>query len=80
MNAGNCRLQLHCENVALPCILSPMHHVFDLVFVCDKMDAHQSSVTVGGVERLETMAKVALYSQTCQATAKVLHIHTQFIV
>lgn len=59
--------------VALPCILSPVHHVLDLVSVCDKIDAHQSSVTVGGVERLETVAKVALYSQTCQATAQVLH-------
>lgn len=71
-------LQLHHErsiNDALPCVLSPVHHVLDLVFVCDKIDAHQSSVTVGGVESLETIAKVALYSQTCQATAQVLHTY-----
>lgn len=65
----------HGTSINLPCILSPVHHVLDLVFVCDKIDPHQSSVTVAGVKSLETMAKVALYSQACQAAAQVLQTH-----
>lgn len=49
-----------------------MHHVFNVVLISNKVDAHQAGVAVGGVEGLETVAQVGLHRQTSQTAAQVL--------
>lgn len=51
-----------------------MHHVFDVVLISNKVDAHQAGVTVGGVEGLETVAQVGLHCQASQAAAQMLKV------
>lgn len=51
-----------------------MHHVFDVVFVSDKVNAKQTSVTVGRVERLEAVTQFVFHSQLSQTAAQVLEV------
>lgn len=51
-----------------------MHHVFDVVLISNKVDAHQAGVIVGGVEGLETVAQVGLHCQASQAAAQMLKV------
>lgn len=51
-----------------------MHHVFDVVLISNKVNAHQAGVTVGGVEGLETVAQVGLHCQASQAAAQMLNV------
>lgn len=51
-----------------------MHHVFDVVLISNKVDAHQAGVTVAGVEGLEAVAQVGLHRQASQAAAQVLNV------
>lgn len=51
-----------------------MHHIFNLVFISNKVNAQQAGVTVGGVEGLEAMTQVLLHCQASQAAAQMLQV------